>query len=75
MKPTREYVSPDNQLSFVVDHDEQDVRLGFEGLRLMCQRESLSEEHRLCTAEVRVRISSAPLQKAVFCRINVAKEE
>src|ERR687897_3928968 len=31
MKPTREYVSPDNQLRFVVDHDEQDVRLGFEG--------------------------------------------
>ena len=32
MKPTREYVSPDNQLRFVVDHDEQDVSLGFEGL-------------------------------------------
>ena len=31
MKPTREYVSPDNQLRFVVDHDEQDVSLGFEG--------------------------------------------
>jgi hypothetical protein len=31
MKPTREYVSPDNQLRFVVDYDEQDVRLGFEG--------------------------------------------
>jgi hypothetical protein len=31
MKPTREYVSPDNQLTFVVDHDEQDVSLGFEG--------------------------------------------
>jgi hypothetical protein len=31
MKPTKEYVSPDNQLRFVVDHDEQDVRLGLEG--------------------------------------------
>ena len=31
MKPRREYVSPDNQLRFVVDHDEQDVSLGFEG--------------------------------------------
>ncbi len=31
MKPTEEYVSSDNQLRFVVDHDEQDVRLGFEG--------------------------------------------
>jgi hypothetical protein len=31
MKPTREYVSPDNQLRFVVDDDEQDVSLGFEG--------------------------------------------
>ena len=31
MKPTREYVSPDNQHRFVVDHDEQDVSLGFEG--------------------------------------------
>ena len=31
MKPTREYVSPDNQLRFVVEQDEQDVSLGFEG--------------------------------------------
>jgi len=31
MKPTSEYVSPDNQLRFVVDEDEQDVSLGFEG--------------------------------------------
>jgi hypothetical protein len=31
MKPTRKYVSSDNQLKFVVDRDEQDVRLGFEG--------------------------------------------
>jgi hypothetical protein len=31
MKPTREYVSPDNQLRFVVDDDEQDISLGFEG--------------------------------------------
>jgi hypothetical protein len=31
MKPTREYVSPDDQLRFVVDQDEQDVSLGFEG--------------------------------------------
>jgi hypothetical protein len=31
MKSTREYVSPDNQLRFVVDVDEQDVSLGFEG--------------------------------------------
>jgi hypothetical protein len=30
MKPTSEYVSPDNQLRFVVDDDEQDVSLGFE---------------------------------------------
>ena len=31
MKRRREYVSPDNQLRFVVDYEEQDVRLGFEG--------------------------------------------
>src|SRR5215207_1578566 len=31
MKRRREYVSPDNQLRFVVDYDEQDVSLGFEG--------------------------------------------
>ena len=31
MKPTKEYVSPDNQLRFVVDYEEQDVSLGFEG--------------------------------------------
>ena len=27
----REYVSPDNQLRFIVVHDEQDISLGFEG--------------------------------------------
>jgi len=31
MKRTREYISPDNQLRFVVDHGEQDISLGFEG--------------------------------------------
>ena len=31
MKRRREYISPDNQLRFVVDHDEQDISLGFEG--------------------------------------------
>jgi hypothetical protein len=31
MKPTKEYVSPDDQLRFVVDYEEQDVSLGFEG--------------------------------------------
>ena len=31
MKPTKEFVSPDNQLRFVIGHDEQDVSLGFEG--------------------------------------------
>ena len=31
MKSTKEYVSLDNQLRFVVEHDEQDVSLGFEG--------------------------------------------
>jgi hypothetical protein len=28
---TKEYFSPDDQLRFVVDHEEQDVHLGFEG--------------------------------------------
>jgi hypothetical protein len=27
----REYVSPDNQLRFIVVHDEQDISFGFEG--------------------------------------------
>src|SRR5215211_2578969 len=31
MKRRRAYVSPDNQLRFVVEHDEQDISLGFEG--------------------------------------------
>src|SRR5215212_9217717 len=31
MRVIREYVSPDNQLRFVIGHDEQDVSLGFEG--------------------------------------------
>jgi hypothetical protein len=31
MKGIREYVSPDNQLRFVVVYDEQDISLGFEG--------------------------------------------
>ena len=31
MKPTQEYVSPDDQLRFEIGHDEQDARLGFEG--------------------------------------------
>ena len=33
MKATREYLSPDSQLRFVVCHDEQDVSLGFEGFQ------------------------------------------
>jgi hypothetical protein len=32
MKGIREYVSPDNELRFVVVYDEQDTSLGFEGL-------------------------------------------
>lgn len=31
MKVVREYVSPDDQLRFVVGHDGQDFSLGFEG--------------------------------------------
>ena len=31
MKRSREYISPDNRLRLVVDYDEKDVRLGFEG--------------------------------------------
>ena len=44
MKPTREYVSPDNQLRFVVDHDEQDVRLGFEGFPWHTHADVLASE-------------------------------
>ena len=31
MKRSREYISPDNRLRLVVDYDEKDVSLGFEG--------------------------------------------
>ena len=31
MKRSREYISPDNRLRLVVDYDEKNVRLGFEG--------------------------------------------
>ena len=44
MKPTREYVSPDDQLRFVVDHDEQDVRLGFEGFPWHTHADVLASE-------------------------------
>jgi len=44
MKPTRQYVSPDNQLRFVVDHDEQDVRLGFEGFPWHTHADVLTSE-------------------------------
>src|SRR5918994_4820891 len=44
MKPTREYVSPDNQLRFVVEQDEQDVRLGFEGFPWHTHADVLASE-------------------------------
>src|SRR5919107_4353406 len=44
MKPTREYVSPDNQLRFVVVHDEQDVSLGFEGFPWHTHADVLASE-------------------------------
>jgi hypothetical protein len=44
MKPTQEYVSPDDQLRFVVDNEEQDVRLGFEGFPWHTHADVLASE-------------------------------
>jgi hypothetical protein len=44
MKRSREYVSPDHQLRFVVDHDEKDVRLGFEGFPWHTHADVLASE-------------------------------
>src|SRR5918995_7478443 len=44
MKPSKVYVSPDNQLRFVVAHDEQDVSLGFEGFPWHTHAEVLASE-------------------------------
>jgi hypothetical protein len=44
MKPTKEYISPDNQLRFVVDHNEQDVSLGFEGFPWHTHADVLASE-------------------------------
>ena len=48
MKPAREYVSPDNQLRFVVEHDEQDVSLGFEGFPWHTHASVLASEFGTC---------------------------
>jgi hypothetical protein len=44
MKPTKQYVSPDDQLRFVVEHDEQDVSLGFEGFPWHTHADVLASE-------------------------------
>ena len=44
MKRRREYVSPDNQLRFVVDYDERDVSLGFEGFPWHTHADLLASE-------------------------------
>ena len=44
MKPTKEFVSPDKQLRFLVDHDEQDVSLGFEGFPWHTHAEVLASQ-------------------------------
>jgi len=44
MKPTKEYVSPDDQLRFVVEHDEQNVSLGFEGFPWHTHADVLASE-------------------------------
>ena len=44
MKATREYLSPDSQLRFVVCHDEQDVSLGFEGFQWHTHADVLASE-------------------------------
>ena len=44
MRVIREYVSPDNQLRFVIGHDEQDVRLGFEGFSWHTHADVLASE-------------------------------
>ena len=44
MKRRREYVSPDNQLRFVVHYDERDVSLGFEGFPWHTHADLLASE-------------------------------
>jgi hypothetical protein len=43
-KPTKEYVSPDDQLRFVVERDGQDVSLGFEGFSWHTHADVLASE-------------------------------
>ena len=44
MRRSREYVSPEGQLRFVVDYDEKDVSLGFEGFPWHTHADLLASE-------------------------------